>query len=73
MRPRVTSTYIDTPPKDADWNTSNNPKAGYLHKAQSLKEQSQLMVDGPSRSIQSGMTVQEDIVADRRQFIDFLS
>ena len=34
-------------------------------------QQSQFMVDGAARPVRSGMTVQADIVTDRRRVIDF--
>jgi hemolysin D len=52
-------------------NAANNPNAGYVYKVHVRTEQSQFVVDGLARPIQSGMTVQADIVTDRRRVIDF--
>ena len=48
-----------------------NPNAGYVYKVHVRTQQSQFMVDGAARPIRSGMTVQADIVTDRRRVIDF--
>jgi hemolysin D len=52
-------------------NAANNPNAGYVYKVHVRTEKSEFAVDGMSRRIQSGMTVQADIVTDRRRVIDF--
>jgi hemolysin D len=52
-------------------NAANNPNAGYVYKVHVRTSQSQFVVDGTPRPIQSGMTVQADIVTDRRRVIDF--
>ena len=69
------SSDLDTrsgaPTKDEDRNTANNPNAGYVYKVHVRTERSQFIVDGAPRPIQSGMTVQADIVTDRRRVIDF--
>lgn len=44
---------------------------GYVYKINIRTKQSQFMVGGIARPIQSGMTVQADIVTDRRRVIDF--
>ncbi len=51
--------------------SANNPNAGYVYKINIRTKESQFMVDGVGRPIQSGMTVQADIVTDRRRVIDF--
>jgi hemolysin D len=50
---------------------ANNPNSGYVYKVHIRTESSQFIVDGAERPIQSGMTVQADIVTDRRRVIDF--
>lgn len=52
-------------------NAANNPNAGYVYKVHVRTEQTQFMVNGEGRPIQAGMTVQADIVTDRRRVIDF--
>jgi hemolysin D len=52
-------------------NGANNPNAGYVYKVHVRTAQSNFVVDGTTRAIQSGMTVQADIVTDRRRVIDF--
>ncbi len=52
-------------------NGSNSPNAGYVYKVHVRTDSSQFMVNGSARPIQSGMTVQADIVTDQRRVIDF--
>jgi hemolysin D len=42
-----------------------------VYKIHVRTERAQFLVDGVARPIQSGMTVQADIVTDRRRVIDF--
>jgi hemolysin D len=56
---------------DETRNAANTPNAGYVYKVHIRTEKTQFMVDGSARPIQSGMTVQADIVTDRRRVIDF--
>jgi hemolysin D len=49
----------------------DNPNAGYVYKVRIRPAGWQLLVNGQSRSVQSGMTVQADIITDRRRVIDF--
>jgi hemolysin D len=51
--------------------STNNPNAGYVYKINIRTKESRFMVDGVVRPIQSGMTVQADIVTDRRRVIEF--
>jgi hemolysin D len=71
----ATSGDLDTrsgaPKSDENRNTADNPNAGYVYKVHVRTQQSQFMVDGTARPIRSGMTVQADIVTDRRRVIDF--
>lgn len=48
-----------------------NPNTGYVYKVHVRTGAPQFMVDGQPRPIQAGMTVQADIVTDRRRIIDF--
>jgi hemolysin D len=64
-------TRSGTQASDEARNAANNPNAGYVYKVHVRTEQSQFVVDGAARLIQSGMTVQADIVTDRRRVIDF--
>jgi hemolysin D len=64
-------TRSGTPSNDDNRNAANNPNAGYVYKVHVRTEQFQFMVEGSSRPIQSGMTVQADIVTDRRRVIYF--
>lgn len=48
-----------------------NPNTGYVYKVRMRTEAPQFIVDGQPRSVQSGMTVQADIVTDQRRIIDF--
>src|SRR5258708_888809 len=50
---------------------ANNQNAGYVYKAHVLTEQTQFVVEGSPRPMRAGMTVQADIVTDRRRVIDF--
>jgi len=50
---------------------ASNPNTGYVYKVHVRTETPQFIVDGQPRAIQSGMTVQADIVTDRRRIIDF--
>jgi hemolysin D len=53
---------------------NNSPNAGYVYKVQIRTEAPHFIVDGESRPVVSGMTVQADITTDRRRVIDlFLS
>ena len=47
------------------------PNAGYVYKVHIRTEQAVFLVDRKQRPIQSGMTVQADIVTDKRRLIDF--
>jgi hemolysin D len=49
--------------------TANN--AGYVYKIRVRTEQSQFRVNGETRPLQAGMTVQADITTDKRRVIDF--
>lgn len=49
----------------------DNANAGYVYKVRIRTEQSQFTVNGESRPIQAGMTVQADITTDRRRVIEF--
>jgi len=64
-------TRTGAPMSDESRNTANHPNAGYVYKVQVRTLQSQFMVDGSPRPIRAGMTVQADIVTDRRRVIDF--
>jgi hemolysin D len=48
-----------------------NANAGYVYKVRIRTQQTQFTVNGESRPIQAGMTVQADITTDRRRVIDF--
>lgn len=65
------------PTKDEDGNSANNPNASYVYKVHVRTEQSQFMVEGVPRPIQSGMTVQADIGpktrASLRRFVDSIA
>ncbi len=52
-------------------NPVNSPNAGYVYKVHIRTGRSQFVVDGSARQVQSGMTVQADIVTDRRRVMDF--
>jgi hemolysin D len=52
-------------------NGSKSAKAGYLYKVHIQPEQRQFIVDGKPVPIQSGMTVQADIITDHRRVIEF--
>ena len=56
---------------DDNRQSASNPNAGYVYKINIRTKEPQFMVDGTARPIQSGMTVQADIVTDRRRVIDF--
>jgi len=64
-------TRSGTQASDDGRNQASNPNAGYVYKVHVRTGKSQFMVDGVARAIQSGMTVQADIVTDRRRVIDF--
>lgn len=64
-------TRSGSPSNDDNRQSANNTNEGYVYKVHVRAEKSQFMVDGTPRSIQSGMTVQADIVTDRRRVIDF--
>ena len=51
---------------------ANNQNAGYVYKVRVRTEQMQFVVDGSPSPIRAGMTVQADIITDRRRVIDFL-
>ena len=55
--------------KNKDSATANN--AGYVYKIRVRTEQSQFRVNGETRPLQAGMTVQADITTDKRRVIDF--
>jgi hemolysin D len=50
---------------------ADNPNAAYVYKVHVRTDQSQFIVNGQPRSVQSGMTVQADITTDRRRVIEF--
>jgi hemolysin D len=52
-------------------NGANSQNSGYVYKVHVRTEQVQFVVDGSPRPIRAGMTVQADIVTDRRRVIDF--
>ena len=47
------------------------PNTGYVYKIRIHTEDAHLVVDGETRPVLSGMTVQADIITDRRRVIDF--
>jgi hemolysin D len=51
--------------------TAENANAGYVYKVRIRTDRSQFAVNGASRPIQAGMTVQADITTDRRRVIEF--
>ena len=51
--------------------TADNPNAGYVYKVHVRTDQSEFLVSGHPRSVQSGMTVQADITTDQRRVIEF--
>jgi hemolysin D len=51
---------------------NNQPNAGYVCKVDVRTESSHFVVDGETRPVGAGMTVQADITTDRRRVIDFL-
>src|SRR5579859_4906634 len=55
--------------KNKDAMPANN--AGYVYKIRVRTEQSQFRVNGETRPLQAGMTVQADITTDKRRVIDF--
>lgn len=50
---------------------ASNPNTGYVYKVHVRTATPRFIVDGQTRSIQAGMTVQADIVTDTRRIIDF--
>ena len=50
---------------------NNSPNAGYVYKVHIATEQPHFVVGGEARPVVSGMTVQADIITDRRRVIDF--
>jgi hemolysin D len=50
---------------------ASNPNTGYVYKVHVRTNTPEFVIDGQPRSIQAGMTVQADIVTDRRRIIDF--
>ncbi len=50
---------------------NSSPNAGYVYKVHIRTHDSHFVVDGESRPVVSGMTVQADITTDRRRVIDF--
>ena len=50
---------------------ADNPNTGYSYKVYVRTDKAQFLVDRELRPIQSGMTVQADIVTDKRRVIDF--
>jgi len=50
---------------------ANNQNAGYVYNVHVRTEQMQFVVDGSPSPIRAGMTVQADIITDRRRVIDF--
>lgn len=59
------------PMSEDEAKAASNPNAGYVYKVRVRTEVPRFLVDGQPRSIQSGMTVQADIVTDQRRIIDF--
>jgi hemolysin D len=55
--------------KNKDEVAANN--TGYVYKIRVRTEQSQFRVNGETRPLQAGMTVQADITTDKRRVIDF--
>ncbi|HEY4211574.1 MAG TPA: HlyD family type I secretion periplasmic adaptor subunit [Steroidobacteraceae bacterium] len=51
--------------------SDNSGAAGYVYKVHIRTDRSQFTVAGEPRPLQAGMTVQADIVTDRRRVIDF--
>lgn len=49
----------------------SSPNSGYVYKVHVRTEAPHFLVDGESRPVVSGMTVQVDITTDRRRVIDF--
>jgi hemolysin D len=52
-------------------NAAANPNAGYVYKVHIRVAEPAFDVDGVNKRVQSGMTVQADIVTDRRRVLDF--
>jgi len=51
--------------------SADNANSGYVYKVFVRTDRSQFRINGESRAVQSGMTVQADIVTDRRRVIEF--
>jgi hemolysin D len=51
--------------------STDKPNAGYVYKVHIRTDRAVFFVDREERSIQAGMTVQADIITDRRRVIDF--
>jgi membrane fusion protein, hemolysin D len=56
---------------DDESRAASNSNASYVYKVHVRTDRSQIRVDGVVQPIQAGMTVQADIVTDRRRVIDF--
>jgi hemolysin D len=60
------------PTADVSHSTGENPNAGYLYKVHVKTDGARFVVGHELRPVQSGMTVQADIVTDKRRVIEFL-
>jgi hemolysin D len=56
---------------DAARSSGENPNTGYVYRVRVRTQGNRFSVDGVSREVQSGMTVQADITTDRRRVIEF--
>lgn len=56
---------------DSSRDPNTSPNSGYVYKVHIRTADAHFVVDGESRPVLSGMTVQADITTDRRRVIDF--
>jgi hemolysin D len=64
-------TRSGVPKSDPSKKQEPDSDTGYVYKIQVRIAQSQFVVNGNPRAVQAGMTVQADIVTERRRLIDF--
>jgi hemolysin D len=59
------------PGADAPAQMATRPNSGFVYKVHVQPEQTAFRMNGQAAPIQAGMTVQADIVTDRRRIIEF--